>query len=50
MPGRYVEPSGSGGLPILAAHASGAPKLLLVTGDCSIVGSTVSCDGLLDRP
>jgi hypothetical protein len=42
--------SGSGGLPILAAHSSGAPKLTLFTDLCRIVGTTVSCDGLLDRP
>jgi hypothetical protein len=42
--------SGSGGLPILPAHSSGAPKLTLFTDNCRIVGTTVSCDGLLDRP
>jgi hypothetical protein len=45
------KPSQDGGGPLqLAAHASGAPKLTLLTGNCRIVGSTVSCDGLLDRP
>lgn len=39
--------SGSMGLPV---RASGAPKLTLPSGDCRIWGSTVSCDGLLDRP
>ena len=40
--------SGSGmGLPV---HASGAPKLTLLSGNCRVVGSTMSCDGLLDRP
>ncbi len=43
-------PDGGGGPLQLAAHASGAPKLTLLTGNCRIVGSTVSCDGLLDRP
>ena len=42
--------SGSGGLPILPAQASGAPKLTLFSDNCRIVGNTVSCDGLLDRP
>jgi hypothetical protein len=35
------------GLPV---KASGAPKLTLFSGNCRIAGSTVSCDGLLDRP
>jgi hypothetical protein len=35
---------------VLSAHASGAPRLSLFTGGCRIVGSTLSCDGLLDRP
>jgi hypothetical protein len=35
------------GLPV---HASGAPKLTLLSGNCRLVGSTMSCDGLLDRP
>jgi hypothetical protein len=38
---------GSMGLPV---HASGAPKLSLLSGNCQVVGSTMSCDGLLDRP
>jgi Right handed beta helix region len=41
---------GRGGPLQLPAHASGAPRLTLLTGNCRIVGSTVSCDGLLDRP
>jgi hypothetical protein len=41
---------GSGGLPILPVRASGAPKVSLLSGDCRLVGSTLSCDGLLDRP
>jgi hypothetical protein len=41
---------GSGGMPILPAQASGAPKLTLFTGGCRLVGTTLSCDGLLDRP
>jgi hypothetical protein len=41
---------GSGGLPGLPVKASGVPKLTLLTGNCRIVGTTVSCDGLLDRP
>ena len=39
--------SGGMGLPV---QASGAPKLTLLSGDCRMVGSTLSCDGLLDRP
>ena len=39
----------SGGLP-LPIRASGAPKVGLFAGDCRLLGSTVSCDGLLDRP
>jgi hypothetical protein len=38
---------GSMGLPVLA---SGAPKLELLSGNCRMWGSTLSCDGLLDRP
>ena len=38
-----------GGLP-LPVRASGAPKLGLFVDECRLVGSTVSCDGLLDRP
>jgi hypothetical protein len=34
----------------LPAQASGVPKLTLLTGNCRIVGTTLSCDGLLDRP
>jgi hypothetical protein len=41
---------GSGGLPLLPVRASGAPKVSLLSGDCRLVGSTLSCDGLLDRP
>jgi hypothetical protein len=41
----------SGATPLgLPVRASGAPKLGLLAGDCRIVGSTVSCGGLLDRP
>jgi hypothetical protein len=47
------KPSGSsgggGGLP-LPAQASGAPRVGLFAGDCRLLGSTVSCDGLQDRP
>ena len=39
--------SGSMGLPV---RASGAPKVDLLSGNCRIWGSTMSCDGLLDRP
>ena len=39
-----------GGLPLLPIRASGAPKVGLFAGDCRLVGSTVSCDGLLNRP
>jgi hypothetical protein len=35
------------GLPVAA---SGAPRLVLPTGSCRLVGTTLSCDGLLDRP
>jgi parallel beta helix pectate lyase-like protein len=41
--------SGGGGMG-LPARASGAPKVELLTGDCRLVGSTLSCNGLLDRP
>ena len=39
--------SGGMGLPV---RASGAPKVALLAGDCRLVGSTLSCNGLLDRP
>jgi hypothetical protein len=39
--------SGSMGLPV---RASGAPKVDLLSGNCRIWGSTMSCDGALDRP
>jgi hypothetical protein len=43
-------PDGNGGGPLeLPAHASGAPKLTLPTGNCRLVGTTLSCDGFLDR-
>ena len=42
-------PEGGDGLGLPVA-ASGAPRLVLPTGDCRLVGSTLSCDGLLDRP
>jgi hypothetical protein len=38
---------GGMGLPV---KASGAPKVALLSGDCGVTGSTLSCDGLLDRP
>jgi hypothetical protein len=41
------ESSSGMGLPV---HASGAPTLTLLSGNCRVVGSTMSCDGLLDRP
>jgi hypothetical protein len=41
--------SGDGGMG-LPARASGAPKVELLAGDCRLVGSTLSCTGLLDRP
>jgi hypothetical protein len=42
---------GGGGLPLgLPVRASGAPKVGLFAGDCRVVGSTLSCNGLLDRP
>ena len=34
----------------LPAHASGAPKLALFTDGCRLVGTTLSCEGLRDRP
>ena len=43
-------PGGGGGPMGLPVRASGAPKVALLTGDCRLVGSTLSCDGLLDRP
>ena len=42
--------SDSGGSMGLPVQASGAPKLELLSGNCRIWGSTMSCDGLLDRP
>jgi Right handed beta helix region len=48
---RTPERPSSGGTPMgLPARASGAPKIGMFTGECRVVGSTVSCDGLLDRP
>ena len=45
------KPSSSGGSGMgLPVRASGAPKIGLLAGDCRIVGSTMSCNGLLDRP
>ena len=41
--------SGGGGMG-LPVRASGAPKIGLLAGDCRLVGSTLSCNGLLDRP
>jgi Right handed beta helix region len=42
---------GGGGLPLgLPVRASGAPKVQLFSGACRLEGSTLSCDGLLDRP
>jgi hypothetical protein len=40
---------GGGGLG-LPVRSSGAPKVQLLSGQCRLVGSTLSCDGLLDRP
>ena len=40
----------SGGMPGLPTRASGAPKLALLSEGCRLVGSTLSCNGLLDRP
>jgi hypothetical protein len=40
---------GGGGLP-LPVKASGAPQVGLFDGGCRLVGVTLSCDGLLDRP
>jgi parallel beta helix pectate lyase-like protein len=40
---------GAGGMG-LPARASGAPKVALLAPDCRLVGSTLSCNGLLDRP
>jgi hypothetical protein len=45
------KPLSGGGNPMgLPVQASGAPKLTLLSGNCRLVGSTLSCDGLLDRP
>jgi hypothetical protein len=41
---------GPGGLPLLPVRASGAPSVGLFLDGCRLVGTTVSCDGLLDRP
>jgi hypothetical protein len=43
---------GNGGLPglPLPVRASGAPKVGGFLDGCRLVGTTVSCDGLLDRP
>jgi hypothetical protein len=41
------EGDGGMGLPV---KASGAPKVSLLAGGCRVTGSTLSCDGLLDRP
>jgi hypothetical protein len=41
------EGGGGMGLPV---RASGAPKVSLLAGDCRLLGSTLSCNGLLDRP
>ena len=38
---------GGMGLPV---RASGAPKVALLAEDCRLLGSTLSCNGLLDRP
>ena len=40
----------SGGMPGLPLQASGAPKLTLLSGNCRLVGTTLSCDGFIDRP
>jgi len=37
-------------MPGLPTRASGAPKLALLSEGCRLVGSTLSCNGLLDRP
>jgi Right handed beta helix region len=45
------KPSGDGGGGMgLPVRASGAPKVGLLAGDCRLVGSTLSCNGQLDRP
>jgi hypothetical protein len=45
------KPAPSSGDPMgLPVAASGAPRLTLPTGSCRLVGTTLSCDGLLDRP
>jgi hypothetical protein len=44
------KPSSSGGGMGLPVRASGAPKVSLLADDCRLVGSTLSCNGLLDRP
>ena len=50
MPEKPSGQQGSGGMPILPAHASGAPKLALFTDGCRLVGTTLSCDAFSDRP
>ena len=50
MPEKPSADGGSGGMPILPAQASGAPKMTLFGGDCRVVGDTVSCDSFSDRP
>ena len=48
---RRRSPSQDGGGPMgLPVRASGAPKVALLAPDCRLVGSTLSCNGLLDRP
>jgi hypothetical protein len=42
--------SGGGGGMGLPVRASGVPKVAILTSACRLVGSTLSCDGLLDRP
>jgi len=45
------KPSSSAGAGMgLPVRASGAPKIRLLAGNCRLAGSTLSCDGLLDRP
>ena len=44
------KPSPDSGPLGLAAKASGAPEVTLLSGTCQLVGTTVSCDGSLDRP
>jgi hypothetical protein len=42
--------SGMGGLPVVPTRASGAPRVEMLSGDCRLVGSTLSCPAFAVRP